>query len=264
MHPRRPTFNVTAKGVTTKGDRLSELALPYFVIFVALALTLVVAAYRYSTEPEISGLLLIVGGWNCLNLIIAGAALGVVTERRTDAAAGIELPSNSQVEITFGETVVYGMITEASSSGAKVVLQRSGGMALRKGDYGRLSLVSPPTGLIVSSMPITVGSLAASDSAAIGLKFDAEPHHYPIIAELILRDMSHVRELRTKRQRRRSLIASSFAFIRWAITCPIAALGLAMTGSSESNSKQQKLSQSPANSNSPALMVPVNAKGGVQ
>jgi len=48
-----------------------------------------VAAYRYSTEPEISGQLLIVGA-GTVELIIAGAALGVVTERRNDVA-GIQL-----------------------------------------------------------------------------------------------------------------------------------------------------------------------------
>ena len=59
-NPRKPTFNVTAKGEAITQDRMSELALPYFVIFGVLAATLGAAAYRYNSSPEISGLLLIV------------------------------------------------------------------------------------------------------------------------------------------------------------------------------------------------------------
>ena len=81
VNPRRPTFNVTAKGLTTDRDRLSELAWPYFAIFGVLLFTMGVAIYRYQTEPQIAGMLLVVGAWNLMNLIVAGAALGVVTER---------------------------------------------------------------------------------------------------------------------------------------------------------------------------------------
>ncbi|MGO4568553.1 UDP-forming cellulose synthase catalytic subunit [Rhizobium sp. 2YAF20] len=261
-HPRRPTFNVTAKGMSTRGDRLSELSLPYFLIYAVLGIALFVAAYRYSTEPEISGQLLIVGGWNCLNLIIAGAALGVVTERRNDVA-GIQLPSSASVQLSFGDTVVSGTVIEASSAGAKVVLARNAGAALRKGDYGRLSLVSPSSNLIVSSMPITISAQATGENTPIVLKFDPEAHHYPIISELMFRDLEQVRTLRAKRQKRVSMIGSSLTFIKWAITCPVAALGLAITGgSSDADVKQQKFNQ-PANSNEVPVPVSVNAKGGV-
>jgi cellulose synthase (UDP-forming) len=81
INPRRPTFNVTAKGLTMDRHRLSDLSWPYFVIFGALLLTMGVAIYRYQTEPEIGGMLLVVGTWNLMNLVVAGAALGVVTER---------------------------------------------------------------------------------------------------------------------------------------------------------------------------------------
>jgi cellulose synthase (UDP-forming) len=263
LQPRRPTFNVTAKGQVTKGDHLSELALPYFAIFALLGVTLFVAAYRYTTEPEISGLLLIVGGWNWFNLIVAGAALGVVTEKRSDVS-GIDLPTNANVELMFGETIVSGSISQASSSGATLVLKQAPAISLRKGDYGRLSLLSPPPGLIVPTMPVTIGAQTGLDNGSISLKFDPDPHHYPIIAELILRDLTQVRSLRTMRQKRRSLIGSSLAFIRWAVTCPFTALGLAMTsGSADATMKQQKITQAPASGNAPHAAASINAKGGV-
>ncbi|RZL51567.1 MAG: glycosyltransferase, partial [Variovorax sp.] len=82
INPRRPTFTVTAKGETLQETRLSELAWPYFAIVGVLLFALGVTVYRYNTEPQVGGLLLVVGAWNVLNLFVAAAALGVVTERR--------------------------------------------------------------------------------------------------------------------------------------------------------------------------------------
>ncbi len=36
MNPRKPTFNVTAKGLTLDNDHLSELAWPFFAIYLML------------------------------------------------------------------------------------------------------------------------------------------------------------------------------------------------------------------------------------
>ena len=41
-----------------------------------------VAAWRYMFEPGVTNLMLVVGLWNGFNMMIAGAALGVVAERR--------------------------------------------------------------------------------------------------------------------------------------------------------------------------------------
>src|SRR3954471_18919597 len=37
LSPRKPTFNVTAKGLSLEHDHLSELAWPYFAFYVLLA-----------------------------------------------------------------------------------------------------------------------------------------------------------------------------------------------------------------------------------
>ncbi|NLH83456.1 MAG: UDP-forming cellulose synthase catalytic subunit, partial [Phyllobacteriaceae bacterium] len=50
-NPRKPTFNVTAKGLTTETARLSELAPRYFVIFGVLAVASVVAFQRFLADP---------------------------------------------------------------------------------------------------------------------------------------------------------------------------------------------------------------------
>ena len=239
MKPRSPTFNVTAKGVSLKHDRLSELALPYFIIFGILCFTLFVAAYRYNTEPEISSLLLIVGAWNWMNLMIAGCALGVVTERSQDLA-GIELPLKTNVELQFGETILRGAVTEASAQGAKLVLPQGSARALRKGEYGRLQLLSVSSNLLITSLPVSILGSGAGEDGAIALRFDPEPHHFPVIAELLMNDMSIVREQRAMRQRPKSLITGSIRILRWAIACPLAAIGVGLTGSPTEKTEPKK------------------------
>ncbi len=263
LHPRRPTFNVTAKGQNTTGERLSELSLPYFVIFAILAGTLAFSAYRYNTEPEIGNLLLIVGAWNLLNLIIAGAALGVITERRNDVS-GIELPSKVNVELTFAQATIHGVVNKASSAGATVTLPKGVAQAMRKGDYGRLSVVKPSSGMIVTSMPITVAAQPALDQQVLILKFDPEPHHYPVIAELILSDLSDVRANRSSRQKRRNIIVATAVLMRWAVTSPIKALGLAMVGGSAGARRQPSQDKAPANNNVAKSFVETNLKEGAK
>lgn len=229
LKPRSPTFKVTAKGASQKHDSISELALPYVAIFVLLSVTLVVALYRYNTEPEISNLLLIAGLWNWMNLVIAGAALGVVTERCQDVA-GVELPVRSSVEVEFGETILKGAITNASARAGRLVPLEATTRQLRKGEYGRLRLLHPSTNMLITSLPVHVGSVSSSGDNSIELKFEAEAHHYPIIAELMFRDLSVVRHQRELRRKPKSLIVGSLRIIRWALTCPFTALSIALSG----------------------------------
>jgi cellulose synthase (UDP-forming) len=80
--PRKPTFNVTAKGVSLDTDHLSSLAWPFIAIFIVLLLGVATAAWRYAFEPGVTNVMLVVGLWALFNLLIAAAALGVVAERR--------------------------------------------------------------------------------------------------------------------------------------------------------------------------------------
>lgn len=80
-NPSRPTFNVTAKDESIAQSRLSEIARPFFIIFIVLLVGVGFTVYRLLTEPYRAEVTLVVGGWNLFNLIIAGCALGVVAER---------------------------------------------------------------------------------------------------------------------------------------------------------------------------------------
>ena len=86
LHPSRPTFKVTAKDESVTYSRLSEIAWPFFMIFAILLSAVAMTVYKVYSEPFKTDVTLVVGGWNLLNLIFAGCALGVVSERGQRAA----------------------------------------------------------------------------------------------------------------------------------------------------------------------------------
>lgn len=114
-NPRKPTFNVTAKGQTLDRSGLSPIARPYIAIFLVLLAAAFYSGWRYMTEPLAGDLLMIVAGWNLVNLGLAGAALGVVAERR-------ELRRNQRLKVKrrallHKDGKVYTAIIQDASSG---------------------------------------------------------------------------------------------------------------------------------------------------
>ncbi|MEH3148514.1 MAG: UDP-forming cellulose synthase catalytic subunit [Methylobacterium frigidaeris] len=103
--PRKPTFNVTAKGASLDHDHLSSLALPFFLVYGLLAVGCATALYRYLYEPGVTSLMLVVGLWTFYNLITAGAALGVVAERR-QTEVNPSLPIRREGTLTLGGVAV--------------------------------------------------------------------------------------------------------------------------------------------------------------
>ncbi len=84
LNPKKPTFKVTAKNESLDKSYISELGRPFFIIFALLALAVGVTLWKVVTQPYQADVTLVVGLWNVLNLIIAGCALGVVSERQSD------------------------------------------------------------------------------------------------------------------------------------------------------------------------------------
>lgn len=89
-------------------------------------------------------------------------------------------------------------------------------------------------------MPIHIAASSTSDDHALELRFEPEAHHFPIIAELMLKDMKVVRAEREVRRKRKGLISGSIRLVRWAITCPISALSVALSPAPKERSEERK------------------------
>ena len=118
--PRKPTFNVTAKGVSLETDHLSGLAWPFIAIFLVLLLGVATAAWRYAFEPGVTNVMLVVGLWALFNLLIAAAALGVVAERR-------ELRRHPRLAVSRRSSVCF----DGHTADATIVNVSAGGCAIR-------------------------------------------------------------------------------------------------------------------------------------
>ncbi|RYE77006.1 MAG: cellulose synthase catalytic subunit (UDP-forming), partial [Hyphomicrobiales bacterium] len=117
LNPRKPTFKVTAKDESVLYNRLSEISMPFFVIFAVLLAGVGVTVYRVIAEPYRADLTLMVGGWNLLNLFIAGCALGVVSERGIKSQSR-RVTVSRRAEVLFGEHVFPATIDNVSVGGA--------------------------------------------------------------------------------------------------------------------------------------------------
>lgn len=241
LNPRKPTFNVTDKGVSLTERQLSNLAWPFFAIFGALAIVLYVAIYRYQTEPALGDLIVITGLWNLVNLIIAGAALGIVTEQPSDVQ-GVSLPTSKSAEIQIGNRIVPVTVHRISAQKALVELRRGMAANLRKGDYGQLLVTNPSSPLLLPYIPMFVGKAADLNQRAFILDLDAKPQHFPAISSLMLSDMDLPRKLRASRQHRRMYLAELLMLLKWAITCPFTALVTAMSSRPERHSPSRSAS----------------------
>jgi cellulose synthase (UDP-forming) len=121
LHPTKPTFRVTAKDESVNVSRLSEIALPIFALFLVLLLGVVMTVTRLFAEPYRADVTLVVGMWNLLNLLLAGCALGVVSERG-EVQASYRVKVERRCELLVGDTHIPAMIENVSSNGASIRL----------------------------------------------------------------------------------------------------------------------------------------------
>ncbi|MBP1849540.1 UDP-forming cellulose synthase catalytic subunit [Rhizobium halophytocola] len=119
LNPTKPTFKVTAKDESVSVSRLSEISRPFFVIFATLLFATFVAIYKVYAEPYKADVTLVVGGWNLLNLIMAGCALGVVSERG-EKASSRRFKTQRRCEIANGETWYPAAIQDVSVGGSQI------------------------------------------------------------------------------------------------------------------------------------------------
>lgn len=230
LNPRKPTFNVTDKGVALTERQLSNLSWPFFAVFGALAVVLYVAIHRYQTEPALGDLIIITGLWNLVNLVIAGAALGIVTEQPSDIQ-GVSLPVAKPADIQIGDRLIPVTVHNVSARKAIVEVKRGTVANLRRGDYGRL--VVPNASSASGAIPMSIVKASDLDQRRFVLELQAETEHYPAIASLMLTDLDLPRRLRAERQHRRSFFLELLMLLHWAVTCPFTALVTAISGRPE-------------------------------
>ncbi len=185
LNPRKPSFKVTAKDESVLVSRLSEISRPFFVIFAVLLLALVVTVYRVYTVPYTADVTLVVGGWNLLNLILAGCALGVVSERG-EYSATRRVKVTRRCEFGLDDQWYPATIDDVSANGARVNVFAKNLASLPVDTRGMIRFKTHG-GDTEEILPVAVRNTSvAGDIITIGCLYLPEvARHHSLVADLI-------------------------------------------------------------------------------
>jgi cellulose synthase (UDP-forming) len=231
LSPRKPTFNVTAKGLSLDEDHLSELSWPFFAAWGLLLVAECAAIWRYAFDPGANGLMLVVGLWNAFNMMIAGAALGAVSERKQpDRHPRLGVDREAVAVIEGARYPVR--VRNVSAGGCAFAFigappEHLGAKPLK----GRLHVKPMPAALHPrQSLPLRI--LRSEDGAAeafVAAQFeDMRPRDYFALAELMYGDSEALPRFLASRRTHKNLLAGSAQFIWWGLAEPVRAIRYAV------------------------------------
>lgn len=213
LNPGKPTFKVTAKDDSVPVSRLSEISRPFFVIFFVLLVAFVISVYRIYAEPYKADVTLVVGGWNLLNIILAGCALGVVSERgERQASRRIKVSRRCDFGIdgrwftaTIEDVSVHGAAVQVFTEGFKDI-------AIDKRAVLRFQ---PFTDMPVCELPINIRHFGGvGDVTSIGCRYMPEKSEdHRLIADLIFASSAQWMQFQTSRRRNPGLIGGTLWFL---------------------------------------------------
>jgi len=118
-NPRAPTFDVTPKGQEMIKDHISDLAVPFVIIFTFVALGFVASVVRLFLYPYETEVILMTTMWNLLNILLLTAAIGVTSEKR-EVRKSIRVPLNAECKIMLGDREYMGTIVDISEGGLNI------------------------------------------------------------------------------------------------------------------------------------------------
>ena len=227
LAPRKPSFNVTAKGQTLDDNRLSSMAWPYFAIFGLVAASMAFLGYRYATEPNVRDLIVVVGIWTGLNLVLTGIALGAVSERR-ERRSMPRVASRLTGTLVVGQEEVGIVVDDMSFGGLRV--RALGPVQLGARATAILRIPSGAEDGRMFETPVMVaGRRTLDQSRGFGLKFfGTQGDRFRIIAKVVFSDIAPIYARRTDRYRALGVVAGTLVFAWWWVSQLPRGLGYAV------------------------------------
>ena len=199
--------------MTTLRSRVSEIGMPFYIIFFLLLVAVGFTVYRLIAEPYKAGITLVVGGWNLFNLIIAGCALGVVSERR-EARQSRRVPVDRPCEIrTEGGEWVPAVIEDVSASGVGIRL-KSARHRFTKDGLGAIRF-SPYSKIEHTEMTVEIRNVMTGDAGLIlGGQFVLNTaNDYRLMADLLYANSDQWSERQESRRVNIGIVVGTIRFI---------------------------------------------------
>ena len=212
VDPRRPKFNVTAKGQTLEDNQLSSLAWPYFGLFCMVAVSMAMLGLRYANEPASRDLIIVVGVWSAFNLCLTGLALGAVSEQRERRSVP-RVETNLSASLVIGSETLPVVIEDMSLGGLRVRMLGSTYLPPRGTGVLRIETDDPSTPVLEAPF-VNAGRRVRNEGRGIGLKFyGLNGDRFRIVAKVIFSDILPVYKSRNKNYARMGVLVGSLHFV---------------------------------------------------
>ena len=213
LNPRKPTFKVTAKDESIAVARLSEISRPFFVIFGVLLVAFGMAIYRLYAEPYKADVTLVVAGWTLLNLIMAGCALGVVSERG-ERSSSRRVRVNRRCEFGFEDRWYPASIEDVSVHGARLHVFSKTFDPIGVDSRATIRF-TPYSGAEEAALEVTVRNTQPSgEITAIGCLYNPQSAlDHRLIADLIFANSDQWTQFQLSRRRNPGLIRGTIWFL---------------------------------------------------
>jgi cellulose synthase (UDP-forming) len=218
LNPRKPTFKVTSKNEDLQTAHISELGRPFYIIFALLLVGVGVTVWRVVAHPYEADVTLVVGAWNILNLIMAGCALGVVSER-TDPRHSHRVTVMRRAEFLIGDTVVPATIEDVSYGGAKIRFGNAKRLqGLASGSIGTIRF-QPHGQQGLHELPLRVRTMVHEEGGLfIGAQFmPGTAQHHRLIADLIFANSDQWTAFQKSRRRNPGILRGTVWFMSTAL-----------------------------------------------
>ncbi|CAM5776812.1 cellulose synthase catalytic subunit (UDP-forming) [Labrys miyagiensis] len=217
MHPTKPTFRVTAKDDSVQESRLSEIAWPLFAFFCVLLAGVAMTVFRLIEQPYKADVTIVVGMWNILNVLLAGCALGVVSERG-ERQSSQRVRADRRCELTFGDTTVPAMIENVSANGAGI---RIVGAAPTLANETHLHIRFTPLSALDGdpTLPAVVRRIDHNaGTTTVGVRYlTTDPVHHRLVADLLYATSDRWTAFQTGRRYNPGLIRGTIWFYALAV-----------------------------------------------
>ncbi len=213
LNPRKPTFKVTAKDESIAVSRLSEISRPFFVIFAVQIIALAVTIYRVYAEPYKADVTLVVGGWNLINLILSGCALGVVSERG-ERASSRRVRVDRRSEFGTDGNWNSASIEDVSVHGARLNVFNRGMEPIKVGSEATIRF-QPYSGADMVTLSVVIRNIEQTgDITAVGCQYvpkGAADHR--LIADLVFANSDQWTKFQQARRRNPGIIRGTIWFL---------------------------------------------------
>jgi len=217
LRPTKPSFKVTTKGETNRRSRISELGGPFYVIFFILIGGVVATVWRIIAQPYDADIALVVGGWNLFNILLLGAALGVVAERR-QLRGSQRVSIERRCEVVYGDRVIPARIDDVSIAGARVLVPASVMRQVKLGEEIVLRFETDAE-LDANELSLIVRSVTRDgDGVSIGCEFAvSEARQYELVADLVFANSDEWVRFQGKRRKNIGVIRGVVNFLSLAV-----------------------------------------------